>query len=352
MAGQGKSRKRLIREIQFLQEQTKPDEAIDIEMLRDYLGELTATRAIIYADFKEMEEMGFGVHHTKNNHYYYDRQSFTPGELALMIDLVCCAGYPDINSARKLILHIKQMGNNEQFDALSRQENLALRNKTDNPSCITNTDLIHEAIRNNKKILFLYAHTDCLGKTNPDKEYEISPYQLVWNNSYLYLIGGFQLNKSVQLRNFRVDKIFDLKLLTQKRIMLPHNHTFYSDLHGINAEKYLKSTFDMFNAEDGKTTRVSFCVANNLVGAAIDVFGQDICLREYDTNHMQFTAEIQISNMFFGWLAKFEYEQMHILEPTLLIEKFRVHLQQIIRGYPAFNEMDNLHGNTTNDSFE
>lgn len=347
MAGQGKSRKRLIREIQFLQEQTKPDEPIDIGMLREYLGELTAIRSIIYADFKEMEEMGFGVHHTKNGHYYYDRQSFTPGELALMIDLVCCAGYPDTDSARKLILHIKQMGNNEQFDALSRQENLALRNKTNNPSCIANANLIHEAIRDNKRIRILYAHTDCYGRTKPDKEHEISPYQLIWNNSYLYLIGGVQLNKTVQLRNFRVDKIYDLNLLPQKRIMLPRNHTFYSATYGINAEKYLKPTFDMFNAEGGKTMRITFCVANYLVGAALDVFGQDIVLQEYDTDHMQFTSEVQVTNMFFGWLAKFEYNQLHILEPAEQIESFQAHLRQIIEGYPAPIDAEDLHNNAT-----
>ena len=333
MAGQGKSRKRLIRELLFLQEQTTPEEPINIEKLQSYLGELSATRQIIYADFKEMEDMGFGIHHKKNGHYYYDRQSFTMGELTLMTDLVCCAGYPDVESARKLLLHIKQMGNMRQFDALSRHENLAMRNKTNNPFCIDNTKLIHESILNNKMIIFRYAHTDRYGKTEPDKSRIISPYQLVWNNSRLYLLGGLERNESMELRSFRVDKIYELKQMETKRRMLPCDHTFYSAKSGINAEKFLKATFDMFSSEDGKTTRVTFCVANRLVGSAIDQFGQNIHLKEYDAEHMQFTADVQVSNMFFGWLARFDYEQMRILKPTDLIERYKIHLQNILKEY-------------------
>ena len=330
MAGQGKSRKRLIREMVFLQEQTSPEEPISIADLQDYLGELTATRQIIYKDFKEMEEMGFGIHHNKNGHYFYDRQSFTQGELALMIDLVCCAGYPDAENARNLILHIKQMGNDATFDALSRHENLALRNKTDNPCCIDNTEKIHEAIRLNKKIRFRYAHVDRYGKPELKDPRVISPYQLIWNNSRLYLLGGYEKKRSVQLRNFRVDKIYELEQMRQKRKMLPRSHAFYSAQSGIHAEKYLKSTFDMFNADDGKTTRVTFCAANYLIGSVIDQFGQEVQLEEYDAEHMQFSADVQVSNMFFGWLARFRSDQMRILDPPELIGRYREHLQSIL----------------------
>lgn len=333
MAGHGKSRRRLIQEIQFLQEQTRPEEPISIEGLRGYLGELTATRAIIYEDLNEMEEMGFGIRHSKNGHYYYDRQSFTQGELALMIDLICCAGYPDAESAKKLILHIKQMGNLEQFDDLSRQVNLALRNKTDNPACIDNTDRIHEAIRSDRKIAFRYARTDRFGVTSPCTDRTVSPYQLVWNNSYLYLIGGALHDHTVKLRNFRVDKIYGLELLDSARAMLPPGHAFYSEHGGFDAEKYLRSTFDMFNSPDESTVSVTFCAANYLVGAAADMFGRDIALCEYDEGHMQFTAEIQVSNMFFGWLSRFTYDQMHILRPSSLIEQYQAHLREIAQGY-------------------
>ena len=333
MAGQGKSRKRLLLEIRYLQEETAPDTPIDIEGLRSYLGELTAIRSIIYQDLHEMEEMGFGIRHTKNGHYYYDRQSFTQGELSLMIDLICCAGYPDAESARNLILHIKQMGNNEQFDKLTEQTWLFLRNKADNPECIPSTDLIHEAIRKGKRIRFQYAHTDRFGNSVPDSTYTLSPYQLIWNNSRLYVIGGYESKTGFQLRSFRVDKIYSPEMLTEKLLRLPREHAFYSTRQrGFDAERYLQSTFDMFNAKDEQLTSVTLCAANYLIGAMTDTFGQELQLQEYDAAHMQFTADIQVSNMFFGWLARFTADQVRILAPAGLAADYRAHLQSIIDG--------------------
>lgn len=330
MAGQGKSRKRLLREIQFMQQQTQLDRPINIQKMQEYLEEYTATRQIIYSDLNILEEMGAGVTHHKNGHYYYDRQSFSIGELALMTDLVCCAGYPDVESAKKLILHIKQLGNDEEFDALSRQEYLALRNKTDNPNCIKNTDIIHEAIRKDKKIHFIYSYADKYGKSLLDKEHDISPYQLLWENSRLYLVGGYEYNRSVKQISFRVDKIYDLKITDKKRILLPKDNPFFIEDLGFDAEKYLNSTFDMYNSKNGNTTQVTFCIINKLVGTALDTFGKDIKLEEHDLNHMIFTSEIQVSNMFFGWLAKFTYDQIHIVRPKKIIDEYRKHLQDII----------------------
>ena len=312
MAGKGKARRRMLREILYLQEETTPEKPINIEALQEYLDDLTAIRAIIYDDLREMEQMNFGIRHERNGHYYYDRQSFSQGELALMIDLVCCAGYPDAKNA----------------------ENLILRNKPDNPECIRNTDLIHEAIRESHQIRFRYGHTNIEGKTVADKEYKLSPYQLVWNSSHLYVIGGYEQGDHLQLRNFRVDKIMSLSVLPQKLRKLPKENPFYSaKLHGFDAERYLKTTFDMFNAADEKVVRVTFSVVKYLVGSMIDLFGENIRLKELDAEHMQFTAEVQVTNMFFGWLAKFTYDQLHILSPAELSKEYCEHLKEILAQY-------------------
>lgn len=335
MAGKGKTQQRLLREMRYLQEYTSPHQAVDIPELIAYLDELSATRQIIYQDFHEMERMGAGIHHERNGHYYYDRQSFSEGELSLMIDLICCAGYPDIHSAEQLILHIKQLGNMKQFDILSEQTNLALRNKSDNPNCIINTEMIHHAIREQKKIRFRYEHINAQGIAELDAERELSPYCLIWNNSRLYLVGGYeQAQQTFQLRNYRVDKIYEMQMTDLPLTPLPAENCFYHPIQcGFDAERYLKATFDMFNAEDGMTTLTTFCIANTLLGVAYDTFGKDIVLTPLDDAHMQFTAEIQVSNMFFGWLARFHYDQMHILQPPSLCRQYQNYLRQIAQQY-------------------
>lgn len=58
MAEQGKSRRRILREIQFMQQQTKSGEPINIKKMQEYLDEYSAIRQIIYSDLSIMEEMG------------------------------------------------------------------------------------------------------------------------------------------------------------------------------------------------------------------------------------------------------------------------------------------------------
>lgn len=65
----------------------------------------------------------------------------------------------------------------------------------------------------------------------------------------------------------------------------------------------------------------------------IDLFGENIRLKELDEGHMQFTAEVQVTNMFFGWLAKFTYDQLHILSPSELSRKYCDHLEEILGKY-------------------
>ena len=48
MAEQGKSRRRILREIQFMQQQTKSGEPINIKKMQEYLDEYSAIRQIIY----------------------------------------------------------------------------------------------------------------------------------------------------------------------------------------------------------------------------------------------------------------------------------------------------------------
>lgn len=334
MAGKGKTHQRIFRELEYLQQCTEKSKPISIDELNQYLDEYATTRQIIYQDFAEMEKAGIGLHHHKNGHYYYERQDFTEGELSLMIDLLCCAGYPDTDSARKLILHIKQIGNNHEFANLTQIENLGLRNKSENKDCIINTEMIHKAIREKKQIQFSYERINSNGDIDISQTRFLSPYSLVWNNSRLYVIGGYINNEEFELRSFRVDKIYDLQIIDKRLVVLPKSNSFYSSrLRGFDAEKYLKATFEMFGSKNGTITTVKLCVANSLIGAVIDQFGNDIQLIKHDYTHMEFTVDIQISNIFFGWIAKFTYQNMHILYPESVRNSFKNYLLSIVNQY-------------------
>lgn len=363
MAGKGKTHQRILATLEYLRSYTEIGKPIDIKGLQAYLGELSSERAIIYNDLHELEAAGAGVYHDKNKHYYFDNKSFSDGELSLLADVICSSSYLDATSAEKLILHIKQMTNMKKFDDLTRQTDIFLRNKALNSECIHNIDILHEAISRNKQISFSYAKYDEYGVLwydmwNDDRTGTIkviidshiqkshdevgaskgskptcvrrsSPYKLVWDNSQCYLIGYNDHYQNFTI--FRADKIFDLKITDLDRASIIQPNPFYDhNTEEFDAEKFMRSLYGMYGSPKNELTRVQLSVENKLIGVIFDKFGRDIKLKMYDEDHYVFEVDVQVSNMFFGWLAGFTPSQMRIIRPKKLQIQYEEHLRHIL----------------------
>lgn len=360
MAGKDKSRQRLILILRYLKEYGENGERINIKHLQDYLADQSSNRQIIYNDLKVLEELGEDIEHTKNGHYIYRAKGFTNGELMLLADVICSSSFLTAKKAEELILHIKQMTNMRRFDDLAKDIDVVLRNKTLNNNCIKNIEHIHDAIRDEKKIEFSYAKYDNKGKlwygVKTDDKYEkvfaetnrhvplgnerphfhlVSPYKMVWDNSQCYLICGKKnYNGRIKIMNFRADRIYNLSLTNKSIDKLNSSNEFYDPNNKtLDIEKYLHSIFEMFGSKDGQLTNVKFVVSNTLIGAMIDKFGNQINIREYDGDHSLFCAQIQISKLFFGWLAKFSYNDLRIIEPKDVVNTYKEHLLSIVNEY-------------------
>ena len=361
MAGKGKSRQRIIAIMQYLREYGEDGQKIDIAHLQNYLRELSSNRPIIYSDLRALEELGAGIEHSKNGHYIYKPQGFSSGELMLLADVICSSSFLSAKKAEELITHIKQMTNMKGFDDLSHDIDIVLRNKTINEECIKNIECIHDAIREKKKLTFSYAKYDETGElwyavktgdvykkvfpeTNLQLPFEhgervgihtVSPYKLIWDNSQCYLICGKKYESNdIKILNFRADRIYGLSALNEENDKLDMSSDFYNpEKDTLDAEKYLRSIFEMFGAKNGKLTTVNFVVSKKLKGAMIDKFGKQTIFTDFDEYHLKFTVPIQKSDVFFGWLAKFRYDDLRIVSPSELISDFKDHLQNIFYGY-------------------
>ena len=275
-------------------------------------------------------------------------------------DVICCSSFLSAKKAEELISHIKQMTNMKRFDDLSQDIDVVLRNKTLNDECTKNIESIHDAIRNGKKICFSYAKYDTNGelwyvkrtengyeKVSADTNeyiplgdalpriYMVSPYKMVWDNSQCYLICGRKNDEGrVRIANFRADKIFNLSVTDEKNDDLDPTNAFYDvNTNSLDAEKYLSPIFEMFGSKDDEVTKVKFAVLKKLKGAMTDKFGKQTHFIEYDESHFCFSVQIQRSNTLFGWLAKYRYDELRILEPNELIMEFADHLKSVLTEY-------------------
>jgi hypothetical protein len=105
----------------------------------------------------------------------------------------------------------------------------------------------------------------------------------IWRITYL------SFNKA----HYRVDKMADIELLDESRILPNEN---------FDLGKYVKPVFDMF---DGEITEVSMKFHNSLVGVVIDRFGKDVLIIKSDEEHFITRVSIAVSPTFLSWIIGF-----------------------------------------------
>ena len=79
----------------------------------------------------------------------------------------------------------------------------------------------------------------------------------------------------------------------------------------------------------GKKTRVTIRFINMLLDVAVERFGtKDAQYSAVDDKHFTVTAEVEISDLFFGWLLSFG-RRVKILYPSDVLEDFRAYIEKM-----------------------
>ena len=71
-----------------------------------------------------------------------------------------------------------------------------------------------------------------------------------------------------------------------------------------------------------------------MIDVIFDKFGEKTKISDLGNNKIQFSAEIQISNMFFGWCCSFG-DKLKIVAPRELKSQFTDYLQALTTMYTA-----------------
>lgn len=184
-------------------------------------------------------------------------------------------------------------------------------------------DRLHVAIAENKQVSFKYFDYDIKKEKKYRKNgdlYFVSPYALSWDDENYYLITFSE--KYNDFTHYRVDRMTNIEIVDQPRVMLPDNEHF-------NIADYSKKVFNMFGGEE-ETVKLKF--DNSLVNAVIDRFGKDVMLDKVDENSFSVRINVAISSTFFAWLTQFG-NKVKILSPESVIEKYQNSIQEILEQY-------------------
>ena len=214
-----------------------------INILNDEYG-ISAHRTTITKDIAALQEFGVDIViiHSTQSKYFVASRKFELPELKLLIDAVESSRFITNKKSDALIEKIHTLTSPGFVAKLKRNNYVVNRIKPDNEQIYYITDVINDAINAGKQISFQYYDYTGLKKKvlkNKGEVYKLSPYKLLWNGDYYYVIGYSEKKNKVIC--FRVDRIAGTPEMLDKDI-IPMPEDF-------DMENFTKEVFFMFSGE-------------------------------------------------------------------------------------------------------
>lgn len=312
----------------ILAEYTDDQHGLAMPQIIDKLEEagVHADRKTLYADLEELARFGVDINSERigrNTYYYIGARQFELAELKILVDSVEAAKFITDEKSKALINKLSKLVSVYEAEQLQRQVELNGRVKTINRMIYNNVDVLHTAIRLAHQIRFHYCQWDLKGNLvprNDGKWYEVSPWCLMQNHEYYYLIGYDSENE--QVKHYRVDKIKDIEVLD---VPCEGAEAF----RAFDLAKYATCLFGMFSGEE---ERVSLECRNEMVGVIIDRFGKDV--RRIPKGRDSFVAYVNVipSRQFLGWVIGLG-EKVKVIAPATVVDMMKEEVQRLNAQY-------------------
>lgn len=276
---------------------------------------ISCDRRTLHLDMKVLNEQGFEVMDELVGHeraYYIADRSFSTPELKILIDAVQAANFITEKKTRELIDKIADLGGSHRAEILKSNIVHFNKRKHKNETIFYTVDLMTEAIRANKKAVFLYYDLDETDKKHYRRDghrYIAEPVALVYNEDNYYLVSYFPQKQTTV--NYRLDRMEKVEIIDEEI-----SDTAKKMRGGVTG--YTDSIFKMYGGEP-VSARLRF--AEWLTGAVYDKFGEKTKMLRIDDKTICATVTIQNSPTFWGWLFQFGGE-MTIDSPETLKKEY------------------------------
>ena len=326
MARSEKQKQKLFRIIEMLMKETDEEHGLSINEIISRLEELgiSAERKSLYDDFLVLEELGFDISKTETRppRYKLDSKIFELAELKMLVDAVQASKFITAKKSREIIEKLGLFAGVHRSRELSRQVYVEDRIKTMNTSAIYSIDSIHTAINSDKKLSFKYFDYNGEKKKilrHDGAPYVVSPCALIWDDEKYYLVA--QDEREAIIKNFRVDKMQDVKVLEEPR-------TKSEALDRFNPADYSRKIFGMYG---GREELVTLECRDKLAGVVIDRFGSEPRFFKTDFG-FKFSMRVMVSPTFFSWVLSFG-EDMRIISPDSVRSELVEMLTRVKKNY-------------------
>ena len=309
--------------IDILKERTDEDHYLTTSQLCAILKNeygIETHRTTIKSDIEMLQQAGIGIQAVRStqNQYNFIERDFDTAELKLLIDAVQSAKFMTKSKSDQLVTKLTALAGVNKARELKRNLVVDGRNKLDNEQILMIVDAINDAINQRRKIRFQKVEYNVKKERvlhHGGETYTFSPYSLVWDGDFYYVVGFSDKYQSVG--SHRVDRIYQRPDILEDAIVPPPL--------GFDVNKYINTTFRMYNAP---RREVELVCDNGLMDAIIDRFGPDVETYACDQQNFRVIAEIAVGNVFFNWIFGFG-GKVRIKAPEEVKEQYK---QQVLNA--------------------
>ena len=266
--------------------------------------------------------------YTKKSRYYYVAQRvFDTAEIVMLSDMVKASKLTVKKKERLIEKLYSTIGMYREAKATDSFV-LLEPTKCGNPSIIYNIDAIERAIKEKKKVSFLYFSLDERKQKVyhcDKKRYLFNPLSMIWCRDNYYLLCYDDVHSGIS--RYRIDKMEDVRSEDARLEK--------EEFCDFNADTYRKQIFSMFGG-DLKKVEIEF--ERELLDVIYDKFGTEIRIQKTENDCFRTSAEVQVSRTFFLWvlgtMGKVKIKAPLTVKKQLdeFVEQIRIVLHRILHS--------------------
>jgi len=293
---------------------------------------LEEAREMLEEDMEGEERIVVYDPHRKG--FYVRQRHFDLNDIRLLAECVYSAKFVTKGQADRLVDVVCDFVSEHQAERIKHNVFLTDRVKTSNKGVMNNIAIINDAMSRRldgkshkpEKISFKYLkHT--IGDMSQQVErrkgeqYVVSPYQLLISDGNYYLLA--YVNEKQKLRTYRVDRMKNVTLTGEPR-------EGDDEFAKLDVQTYAQRVFGMYG---GTQKRVTIQFINLLLDTAVERCGtKDVQYSKVDDRHFKVTANVEISDQFYGWLLGFG-KRAKLTWPDDEVEKFKAYIDKVRNAY-------------------
>ncbi len=286
-----------------------------MNQLSDKYG-LSTHRTTIPSDIDLLIKSGLEIEiiESKPKKYYLNdyARTFSLPELKVLVDAVASSKFITKKKSDELIKKIVTLGTPSNVPSLKRNLWSEGRIRQENERIYVVIDAINQAINDGKKISFQYFQYDVKKEQKLRHDgvpYKFSPYALVWNGDYYYMVGYSE--KHAGIGNFRVDRIAKAPhILDEDAVPMPDD---------FDMSEYTNGMLHMYNSE--RYDVVLIC-DNSVMDSIIDKFGKNAKTYAYDMTSFKLEVNVAVNHVFLSWVFGFG-GKVKIKSPSIVEQQYR-----------------------------